>query len=89
MADTRTAALRDALRDFGHGGGPHHRGRPSGFDETACRWVFDRAGITIPTDRFDAVQTMFARTPFYGGNYTLDAQRLLRALATPEEAGRG
>lgn len=85
--EQRETALRDALRDFAHGKGPSGQDLLVGntaFTAESCDWVFNRAGIDIPEDKADAVRIAFRRMPFHGGNFTLDARRLLAALGGEE-----
>lgn len=50
------------------------------FGRANCRVVLDEAGIETTDAEFDRVAVAFGQMPFYGGNYTLDARRLLKAM---------
>lgn len=73
---TGAERLRDALWSYA-------KGEISAEDWTpnACRAVFAAAGIPLTDGQLEVVAKVFRQTPFYGGNFTLDANRLLAALA--------
>ncbi len=68
--------LRAALADYARG----DIAVDVDWSPEACTAVFAAADIPVPDARRDAVAKAFRRLPFYGGNYTLDAKRLLAAM---------
>lgn len=71
--------LRDALAVFAK------TELPTGADQTFSpgnlRKVLATAEIELTPTQFEAAAIAFRQTPFYGGNYTLDARRILKAAA--------
>ena len=49
------------------------------FGEESAREVFAAASLTFTDEQFTRAALEFRRLPFYGGNYTLDARRVLKA----------
>lgn len=74
MTPEEIHSLRDALAAYGNGGGTAEDWTPA-----ACRAVFTAAQIELTERQFEAVAPVFRKLPFYGGSYTLDAKRLLKA----------
>ena len=50
------------------------------FSIGECRRVLDAAGATYTVDELAKAAIEFRRLPFYGGSYTYDARRILRAM---------
>jgi hypothetical protein len=67
--------LRDALAAFAHDGRDDRT-----FGEENCRSVLAAAGVSTTPDEFERARVAFRQMPFHGGNYTLDARRLLKAI---------
>ncbi|MET8648446.1 hypothetical protein [Nocardia aurea] len=68
--------LRAALADYAKG----DIAVDEDWSPEACSEVFAAAEITVPADRRAAVAKAFRKLPFYGGNYLLDAKRLMKVL---------
>lgn len=57
------------------------------FSPDDCRHVLGQAEIDVTPEQFDRAAIAFRQMPFYGGNYTLDAKRLLKAIGTTTTKG--
>jgi hypothetical protein len=75
-ADTRQVMrLRNAIARYARGDVS-----PEDWTRDACAAVFEDASIGLTAGQLTAAATVFGRLPFYGGNFTADAKRLLAAV---------
>ncbi|NKR22092.1 hypothetical protein GS913_18580 [Rhodococcus hoagii] len=65
--------LRDSLRSWA-------KSSREGFTPEALTRILTDAEITFTDTQLAAAAIEFQRCPFYGGTYTHDAQRILRAM---------
>jgi len=78
--DQAEQALTEALRR--HAGVPASRGDVTAADDwrQLTRDVCAEVGMVLTAAQFDAAWRQAWRNAFCGGNFTLDARRILRAI---------